>query len=86
MQVVRVGGSWVIRHRGAVVAEHTVQAGRGHLSVQPGHGPGAAARNARQRYGAPVDAPAPDASREVEVRDLDVYEQLLRSDTQEALA
>jgi transposase len=86
VQVVRQGGSWVIRHRGAVVAEHAVVAGRGHLSVQPGHGPGAAARNARQRYAAPVDAPVTDASREVEVRDLSVYEQLLRSHTGEALA
>ena len=53
VQVVREGGAWVIRHRGAVVAEHAVLAGRGQLSVRPEHGPGAAARNARQRYSAP---------------------------------
>ena len=45
VQVVREGGSWVIRHRGAVVAEHAVLAGRAQLSVRPEHGPGAAARN-----------------------------------------
>jgi len=28
VQVVRQGGAWVIRHRGAVVAEHAVLAGR----------------------------------------------------------
>lgn len=53
VQVVREGGSWVIRHRGAVVAEHAVLAGRGQLSVRPEHGPGAAARDARHRGGAP---------------------------------
>jgi hypothetical protein len=77
VQVVREGGHWVIRHRGAVVAEHAVLAGRAQLSVRPEHGPGAAARNARQRFSAP-NAPvrALDAAREVEVRDLAVYEQL----------
>lgn len=76
VQVVREGGSWVIRHRGAVVAEHAVLAGRGQLSVRPEHGPGAAARNARQRYAAPrASAPAEPPS-EVEVRDLALYERL----------
>ena len=78
VQVVRQGGSWVIRYRGAVVAEHAVLAGRAQLSVQPVHGPGAAARNVRQRHG---NRPAQnvmnvDSSREVEVRDLAVYEHL----------
>jgi transposase len=77
VQVVREGGHWVIRHRGAVVADHAVLAGRAQLSVRPEHGPGAAARNARQRF-SPPNAPARalDAAREVEVRDLAVYEQL----------
>lgn len=81
VQVVRVGGMWVMRHRGAVVAEHAVLAGRAQLSVKPEHGPGAAARNARQRFSSgatmPVAALEPaDRTREVEVRDLSVYEQL----------
>jgi transposase len=78
VQVVRQGGSWVIRHRQAVVAEHPVLAGRGHLSVLPEHGPGAAARNQRQRFATPkAHAHTPThLSREVQVRDLAVYEQL----------
>lgn len=78
VQVVRQGGSWVIRHRGAVVAEHPVLAGRAQLSVQPEHGPGAAARNARQRHATPAgrSAAAVDLSRDVQVRDLAIYEHL----------
>lgn len=76
VQIVRQGGHWVIRHRGAVVAEHAVLAGRAQLSVRPEHGPGAAARNARQRFSSPAAAQASDATREVEIRDLAVYEQL----------
>jgi transposase len=76
VQVVREGGHWIIRHRGVVVAEHAVLAGKAQLSVRPEHGPGAAARNARQRFGAPATVRSVDATREVEVRDLAVYEQL----------
>jgi transposase len=78
VHVVRQGAHWVIRHRGAVIAEHPVLPGRGHLSVRPEHGPGAAARNARQRYTTRVShtAPAEDRSREVQVRDLAIYERL----------
>ena len=87
VQVVRQGGSWVIRHRGAVVAEHAVLAGRGQLSVLPQHGPGAAVRNARQRYATPRKVSAAlDLSREVEVRDLAVYEQLFGSQPAEVTA
>jgi transposase len=84
VQVVREGGRWVIRCRGAVVAEHAVLAGRAQLSVQPAHGPGAAARNARQRYSAPTaTACTVDVTREVEVRDLAVYEHLFDADLAE---
>lgn len=77
VQVVRQGGAWLIRHRGAVVAEHEVLAGRAQLSVKPEHGPGAAMRNVRLSFSAPKQAQlAVDLSREVEVRDLAVYEQL----------
>ncbi len=76
VQVVRQGGSWVIRHRGAVVAEHPVLAGRAQLSVKPEHGPGAAARNARQRHGnrPPQSTANVDLTRDVEVRDLAIYD------------
>jgi len=88
VQVVRQGGDWVIRHRGAVVAEHPVLAGRAQLSVHPEHGPGAAARTARQRHGSrPVaDVPPVDLSREVEVRDLAVYERLFAAPVVEMAA
>jgi len=80
--VVRVGGHWQISHRGQVVAEHPVLAGRHQLSVKPEHGPGAAARNARKRYGAAPAANDPNATggdrlQVVEVRDLAVYEQMV---------
>ena len=58
-------------------------AGRGQLSVRPEHGPGAAVRNVRQRFSAPpiatgaTAAHALDAAREVQMRDLAVYEQLV---------
>jgi transposase len=86
VQVVREGGLWVIRHRGALVAKHAVLAGRGQLSVRPEHGPGAAARNARQRYSAPCTAASADPLPEVEVRDLALYERLLGTERAEAAA
>jgi len=79
VQVVRQGGAWVVRHRGAVVAEHDVLAGRGQLSVKPEHGPGAAVRNVRLRFSAsraPIATTAVDLSRDVEVRDLTIYERI----------
>jgi transposase len=84
VQVVRQGGSWVIRHRGRVVAEHPVLAGRAQMNVHPEHGPGAAARNARTRYASLTEVPGLhepvlEAGREVEVRELAVYEQLLEA-------
>jgi transposase len=79
VQVVRAGGVWQIRYRGEVVAEHPVLAGRHQLSVYPEHGPGATARNARQRYAEALETvPSPVTLAEpVEVRDLQVYEQML---------
>jgi transposase len=76
VQIVREGARWVIRHQGAIVAEHALLAGCGGLSVDPAHGPGAAVRNARKRY-AELPAPHRPIERDVEVRDLLVYEQLL---------
>jgi len=79
VQVVRQGGSWAIRHRGELVAEHPVLAGRGQISVLPEHGPGAVARNRRHRHASPRPAaakPTLELSRDVEVRDLAIYEQI----------
>ncbi|NMG03489.1 IS21 family transposase, partial [Azoarcus taiwanensis] len=86
VEVVRVGGSWQIRHRGRLVAEHAVLAGRAQLSVCPEHGPGAAMRNARQRHAGPAASarggdglrPMPDELA-VEVRDLALYDSLLHT-------
>jgi hypothetical protein len=85
VQVVREGDRWVIRHRGKVVAEHPVLAGRAQLSVRPEHGPGALPRNARSRYADMIGRPpVPEpAGRDVQVRDLAIYDQLLH-DAQEA--
>ena len=86
VQVTREGGQWVIRYRGRVVAEHSILAGRTQLSVDPAHGPGAAQRNQRLRYGGPVETVhhVRPAERDVEIRDLAVYEQLLGADVREA--
>jgi hypothetical protein len=80
VDVVREGGNFIIRHRGRVVATHPVLAGRAHLSVRPEHGPGAAARNAHHRFSTVSPGSRhSEASqhRDVEVRDLGVYDQLL---------
>jgi transposase len=87
VQVSREGEQWVIRHAGRVIAEHPVLAGRAQLSIKPEHGPGALSRNQRQRFAAGVaraHAAEQEAQREVQVRDLDVYEQLLGNDFREA--
>jgi transposase len=81
VEVVRVGALWQISHRDKLVAEHEVLTGRHRLSVRPEHGPGATARNVRQRYAGPAPGvPAvPLAPPCVEVRDPSVYEQLLEA-------
>jgi len=77
VQVVRVGGSWQIRHRGVLVAEHAVLAGRAQLAVKPEHGPGAVARNARSRLStARTAATRSELDGHVEVRDLGLYDAL----------
>lgn len=77
VQIVRVDGVWQIQHGGKVVAEHAILSGRDQLSVQSDHGPGAAARNARQRYPEPGPTSTAPVVEQVEVRDLHVYERLL---------
>ncbi|MEN9543860.1 MAG: hypothetical protein RLZZ598_693, partial [Pseudomonadota bacterium] len=76
VQVVRESDRWVIRHRGQVVAEHPVLTGRSQLAMLPEHGPGAVARNVRQRHSTPRMRTGLEDGREVEVRDLVIYEQL----------
>lgn len=87
VQVTREGERWVIRHGGKVVAEHPMLAGRAQLSVKPEHGPGALSRNQRQRFAQGGDRAAGTdrhAERDVQVRDLAVYEQLLDDGLREA--
>jgi transposase len=85
VQVVREADRWVIRHRGEIVAEHVVLAGRAQLAVNPAHAPGAAVRNARRRYGTPRHAPLPELrAHDVEVRDLTVYEHVSAATLSEA--
>jgi len=79
VQVLRIGGHWQISHGGELVAQHPVLAGRYQLSVQAGHGPGAAARNARQRYSSPQPTAPLPGTVAVQVRDLAVYDQLLEA-------
>jgi transposase len=81
VQVVRAGDRWRISHRGELVAEHVVLAGRHQLSVLPEHGPGAAARNVRRRFAEPAALPTvvPAPADAVEIRDLAVYEQTLEA-------
>lgn len=75
--VVRVGARWQISHGGEVVAEHPVLTGRHQVQVDPAHGPGAVARNARTRFSSPATVGAANDVQAVEVRDLEVYDQLL---------
>jgi hypothetical protein len=77
VQVAREVDRWVIRHRGQIVAEHAVLEGRAQLAVHPEHGPGAASRNARQRFATPRQSmEAASGRHEVEVRDLAIYDHL----------
>lgn len=66
-----------ISHRGQVVAEHRLRTGEHELAILPEHGPGAVARNARQRYGHNGHPISFDPrSLEVEVRDPAIYDTL----------
>jgi hypothetical protein len=72
----REGRVWLY-HAGHLVADHRLRTGSHELAIQPAHGPGAVARNARTRYAsgphtARINPPALD----VEVRDLALYDTL----------
>ncbi len=77
VRVLRVGRHWHISYHDSLVAVHPVLAGRHELSIDPAHGPGAIARNARKRFAIPAPKARRAAVPEVELRDLAVYEQIL---------
>jgi transposase len=77
VEVLRRDGQVQVFHRGELVAQHSELVGKHQLSILPEHGPGAIARNARQRRGCPAGASARPSYPEVEVRDLGCYEALL---------
>jgi len=86
VEVRRRDGQLVISHRGETVARHPLLAGRYQLRIQPEHGPGAVARNARRRFSSPeADGPGTRPLLEVEIRDLSVYEYLAASPAPEAV-
>ena len=66
-----------IYHRARLVVEHPLLEAHHQLRILPEHGPGAIARNARQRYALAGANAVPPYGNEVEVRDLTWYEQLL---------
>jgi len=72
-------GEWLrVRHRDELVAEHPLLAGKHQVRILPEHGPGATARNQRNRRS--VSPPASRAQAtlhsQVEIRDLALYESL----------
>jgi len=77
VEVQAIGERMRVSHRGRVVAEHPLRPGQHELAILPEHGPGAAARNARKRYGHPDRTAQEDPlSLEVEIRDPGVYDAL----------
>jgi transposase len=72
----RAGRVWIY-HAGDLVAEHRLRTGQHGLAIQPEHGPGAVARNARTRYAnGPHSTSVDPRALEVEVRDLALYDTL----------
>jgi transposase len=67
-----------ILHRGELVATHRRLTGKYELRIDPAHGPGAAARTARQRPSTPAAGARDDTGTplEVEIRDLAIYDTL----------
>lgn len=65
-----------IEHRGQRVAEHRLRTGQHALAIDPAHGPGAVARNARTRYASHCHSSADPLALDVEVRDLALYDAL----------
>jgi len=76
VQVQARDGEVQIFHRDNLVATHRLRDGRHELSIQPEHGPGAVARNARHRYGEQRATRSDVPELKVEVRDLALYDSL----------
>jgi len=76
VDVVRRGAEIRILHRGEPVATHRALTGKYEVRIDPAHGPGAAARTARQRRSTPwpVELDGRAAHEEVEIRDLGIYD------------
>ena len=75
VEVLRRDGRISVFHHGELVAEHAELTGKYQMSIQPEHGPGAIARNARQRRSEPAASSAADMDiAEVQIRDLSVYD------------
>jgi len=79
VQVHRSGEQLSFFHRGKLVASHALAPGKYQLQIQPEHGPGAIARNARKRYAPPSSAAHSSLLEQVEIRDLSLYEQLTQA-------
>ncbi len=80
VEVIPVGATLRVEHDGALVAEHPLLAGKHQMRILPEHGPGAVTRNSRKRFGLAGAAEPPRwwGPAEVEVRDLSVYEEVMR--------
>ena len=77
VEVVRVGARWQISHVARSSPSIRCSPARHQMQVDPAHGPGAVARNARTRFSSPTVSSAANDVQAVEVRDLEVYDQLL---------
>jgi len=84
VEIIRRDDEIRILHRGEVVATHRVLSGKHEVRIDPAHGPGATARNARQRRSTPwpVDLAASRVHPDVEVRDLAIYETVAATATE----
>lgn len=80
VQITPVGGVLRVQYGNDIVAEHPLLAGRYQMRILPEHGPGAVARNSRQRFSLSGAEPLSRwwGPAEVEVRDLRVYEEVAR--------
>jgi hypothetical protein len=79
VEVQRHGDEVLIFHAERLVATHGLLAGKHQVHIVPEHSPGAIARNQRNRHSSAALRAhfAGSVQPEVEVRDLDVYEQLI---------
>jgi hypothetical protein len=80
VDVIPVGATLRVEYDGTLVAEHPLLAGKHQMRILPEHGPGAVTRNSRKRFGlaGAVEPPRWWGPAEVEVRDLSVYEEVVR--------